>query len=338
MKNTNLLYLLLTVAFFSVSMIANARSWHINNQSGISADFVDINAAMSSENVVDGDTLYLGAGCVIGSQTLSKRVTLIGTGWRYNDSPVNPAKINGDITVTAAGARLLGVYVVGRCYIKASNIVVERCYVGHEIRSQSHNLNNVKVLSCWTSYIGSANYSSSGWEIRNNIVKGSYYTATVCDFYNAVVENNIIINTNSGNSILYNMDFCTIRNNIMLCGYSSSYTYNCDNNFMQGNVLSASPEYENLYPGNVLINSIDESLLFNCTGTVESGEYYTLKEGSPAIGAGEGGADCGVYGGVYRFVPYGRPQHIPVIKEAVVPSIPTDGKIKVSFKIENNNE
>ena len=338
MKNTNLLYLLLTVAFFSVSMIANARSWHINNQSGISADFVDINAAMSSENVVDGDTLYLGAGCVIGSQTLSKRVTLIGTGWRYNDSPVNPAKINGDITVTAAGARLLGVYVVGSCYIKASNIVVERCFAGSEIRSGSNNLNNVKVLSCWTPYITSNNYSSSGWEIKNNIVKGRNSYAPVRDFYNAVVENNIIINTYSGSSILYDMDFCTIRNNIMLCGYSSSYTSNCDNSFMQGNVLSASPEYENLYPGNVLINSTDESLLFNCTGTVESGEYYTLKEGSPAIGAGEGGADCGVYGGVYRFVPYGRPQHIPVIKEAVVPSIPTDGKIKVSFKIENNNE
>ena len=338
MKNTNLLYLLLTVAFFSVSMIVNARSWHINNQSGISADFVDINAAMSSENVVDGDTLYLGAGCVIGSQTLSKRVTLIGTGWRYNDSPVNPAKINGDITVTAAGARLLGVYVVGSCIIKASNIVVERCFAGSEIRSQSYNLNNVKVLSCWTPYIGSSNYSNSGWEIKNNIVKGNNYYAPVRDFYNAVVENNIIINTYSGKSILYNMDFCTIRNNIMLCGYSSGYTADCDNSFMQGNVLSASPEYENLYPGNVLINSIDESLLFNCTGTVESGEYYTLKEGSPALGAGEGGADCGVYGGVYRFVPYGRPQHIPVIKEAVVPSIPTDGKIKVSFKIENNNE
>ena len=338
MKNTNLLYLLLTVAFFSVSMIASARSWHINNQSGISADFVDINAAMSSENVVDGDTLYLGAGCVIGSQTLSKRVTLIGTGWRYNDSPVNSAKINGDITVTAAGARLLGVYVVGACYIKSSNIVVERCYVGNEIRSLSNNLNNVKVLSCWTPHISSYNYSNSGWEIKNNIVKGNYSSAPVRDFYNAVVENNIIINTYSGKPILYNMDFCTIRNNIMLCGYSSSYTADCDNSFMQGNVLSASPEYENLYPGNVLINSTDESLLFNCTGTVESGEYYTLKEGSPAIGAGEGGADCGVYGGVYRFVPYGRPQHIPVIKEAVVPSIPTDGKIKVSFKIENNNE
>ena len=335
---TQALRLIFLVVLLPIFASVSARSWHINNQSGISADFVDINAAMSSENVVDGDTLYLGAGCVIGSQTLSKRVTLIGTGWRYNDSPVNPAKINGDITVTAAGARLLGVYVVGACYIKSSNIVVERCYVGSEIRSHSHNLNNVKVLSCWTPYICSTNFSSSGWEIKNNIVKGGSTEAPVAGFYNAVIENNVIINTASSRSILYEIGYCTIRNNIMLCGYSSSYTSNCDNSFIQGNVLSASPEYENLYPGNVLINSTDESLLFNCTGTVESGEYYTLKEGSPALGAGEGGADCGVYGGVYRFVPYGRPQHIPVIKEAVVPSIPTDGKIKVSFKIENNNE
>lgn len=67
---------------------------------------------------------------------------------------------------------------------------------------------------------------------------------------------------------------------------------------------------------------------------------YQLCEGSPAIGAGEGGIDCGPYakGSLYPFVTYGMPKHIPYFTEAAVPAQPTDGKVKVSLKIVNQND
>ena len=62
---------LVAVSLFLVANVCAARSWHINNLPDINADFVDVNAAMASEDVLEGDTLYLGAGSVSGSQTLS---------------------------------------------------------------------------------------------------------------------------------------------------------------------------------------------------------------------------------------------------------------------------
>lgn len=70
------------------------------------------------------------------------------------------------------------------------------------------------------------------------------------------------------------------------------------------------------------------------------GADLKLIEGSPAIGAGEGGIDCGPYakGSLYPFVTYGMPKHIPYFTEAAVPAQPTDGKVKVSLKIVNQND
>ena len=69
------------------------------------------------------------------------------------------------------------------------------------------------------------------------------------------------------------------------------------------------------------------------------GANLQLCENSPAKGAGEGGIDCGPYaeGSLYPFVTYGLPEHIPYFTEAVIPTHPTDGKVKVTLKIENQN-
>ncbi|MBQ2126193.1 MAG: hypothetical protein II198_00875, partial [Bacteroidaceae bacterium] len=114
-----------------------------------------------------------------------------------------------------------------------------------------------------------------------------------------------------------------------------SSMYGCTYNTYENNVMSMSSGFNDT---NTMLGSTELSNIFKCTGSTESGEYFSLKEDSPAIGAGEGGIDCGVMAGAYSFVPYGRPQYIPVIKKAVVPAIPTDGRVKVSFKIENQND
>ncbi len=121
-------------------------------------------------------------------------------------------------------------------------------------------------------------------------------------------------------------------------GVEGGMFYGSSSCVIANNVLSCSADYKSSFPGNTFLGSNDIATVFSCTGSVESGEYYSLKEESPAIGAGEGGADCGIMEGAYKFVPYGRPRNIPVIKKAVVPSTSTDGKVKVSLKIENQNE
>ena len=357
MKRNIIIKVAAVVAMLFVATVASAREWHINNKDGVPAHFADINAAMASEEVIEGDTLYIGNGCNITSeQTISKIVTVIGTGWSFPDSPISVGQVNSNLYITVNGVIVEGLRITGSVVIRANDVIVERCLVNADvINNNSVRADRVKLLSCIIDgSVTLQNGYNNNWEIRNCIIRDNDAGSSVYYLYNGVIENSIIKRNRVGygtwSSSVYmfrNCSFCTIKNCILhftkddtkLDNVEIGYFINsCSNCTFRNNVISYKSSYENTLPGNVFTDVPNLSAVFNCTGSVESGEYYSLKEGSPAIGAGEGGIDCGVMVGAYKFIPYGRPQYIPVIKEAVVPAIPTDGKVKVSFKIENQND
>ena len=342
MKNIRFMRAAVVVALLFISFAATGREWHVNNKQGIPAHFSDINAAMASADVVDGDTLYIGNGAMLGAQTISKAVTVIGTGWNFIDSPITRAAINGDITISANGAKVQGLYINGRIKPDANNIVIERC----RFNGILENSKQINVLKLYSNYItgnitgsrrsGYYEYGyddvsiiyNKNWEIAGNIITGEIITLNM-----ATIANNVLVSSIS--NILRRNHYTLVANNIIICTADKNAVQNINHNsIFKNNVLSTSNEFE----GNITLGSNDLALVFKCSGSVESGEYYSLKEGSPAIGAGENGIDCGVMAGVYKFAPFGRPRNIPVLKKASVPVMPTDGKVKVSFKIENNNE
>lgn len=329
---------------FAIANVAYARQWHINNNGNtVAADFTDINAAMNSAEVVNGDTLYLGNGSVFGTQSIGKAVTVIGAGWGGDISPVVSPKINGYLNINAAGAKVIGVRINGDIYITKSNVELVRC-CGNSIICNNSGVNNVRIVQCSAFRVEGRDISyNSGWIIKNCILYCDFYI--IGRLYRATVENNVLINVykslNTYASIIYELSYSTIKNNIMVQGNTNASEYciySNNNNVITNNVISLPDSYESRYPNNILLGSNDLAAIFKCTGTRESGEYYSLKEGSPAIGAGESGIDCGVMDGVYKFVPYGRPHNIPILREASVPTMPTDGKIKVTLKFENQNE
>lgn len=89
------------------------------------------------------------------------------------------------------------------------------------------------------------------------------------------------------------------------------------------------------YPANKFIGAAMTDV-FTLTGVADA--MYRLKEGSPAIGYGTNGYDCGAFSGAYPYVISGRPRFIPYIYEAVIPNHPTDGKLNVTLKIKSQNE
>ncbi|MFZ4772097.1 MAG: hypothetical protein ACOYLO_18080, partial [Ferruginibacter sp.] len=115
------------------------------------------------------------------------------------------------------------------------------------------------------SITGSIAYNGS---FRNNVVSGyvSTYNGSPCgiNIENFVVQNNIFST----------MDFATNNND---------YSFNIANNTAFGN-----------QNGNQ--QNVDMGTVFLYTGSSDG--QYQLKEGSPAIGAGTGGADCGAFGGL----------------------------------------
>ena len=81
--------------------------------------------------------------------------------------------------------------------------------------------------------------------------------------------------------------------------------------------------------------NVSATALFVGDATESSDGRWKLKAESPAIGAGEGGADCGAYGGPNPYILSGLPVG-PTIYELSVSSYPTpDGKLPMTIKVKS---
>ncbi len=186
----------IAIFILAIANVVYAQSWSINSNTDYAANFTSIDAAMASEEVVAGDTLYIGAGCIINSaQTISKAVTVIGTGWGYIDSPVERSTINGNLTISADGAKIIGLHITGNVYIRYSNIIIESCKIGNFISVDVNStLSNVKILKCLISNISGINSNSNystNWTIKNCIIT-SGSRGCIKFLYNATIENNVL--------------------------------------------------------------------------------------------------------------------------------------------------
>lgn len=334
-------------AFFVCASVCNAKSWRINHDVTKGADFTSIKAAMDTTAVVDGDTLYLDPGCILqGDQTITKAITLVGTGWQFADKPYIPARLSNALYITAK-ATIVGVYVQGYIYPRCSGVVIDRCYCTCVVQNDNaYTSQNVEIRSSYVAGriigCGETNMKTSGWKVYNTcVVFHGDYCHLVENFTNITFENCLLYNNRYWGYELFNkVDNSLIKNNIFFRNedQKNKILSNCDNNSFYNNVLSADETFT-AGTNNICLNTGDIGQVVVNDG-VAGGAWAQLKEGSPAIGAGEGGVDCGPFaeGSLYPFVVCGMPKYIPYFKEISVPSQPTDGKVRVSLKIVNQNK
>ena len=165
------------VLTFVGAQTVSAKSWRVNNNSTKKANFVDINAAMASADVVAGDTLYLDPGSVLASaQTISKAVTVIGPGYFLQNGMV-AATINNTVNITAEGTKLNGVYVNGGVNIQANNITLERCKINSRVVAYKGTRYGLTVLQCFINNPNTAN--SIEGEFRNATIKNNIRNKSV---------------------------------------------------------------------------------------------------------------------------------------------------------------
>lgn len=271
-----------------------ATKWRVNN-TGIQADFTWAYQMVNSSLVQSGDTVYFESsasnyGNISG---LSKRLVIIGPGYFLgeNDSTqanIQPAMLdNLEFNNGSQGSVIKGMTVSSWTSLSTSNITLERNYLG------SISINNGNGHVIIRNYIASLTiYAGNNILIANNIVirtgSNSYPSISMNAQGSAIIENNIFL----GFVYISNSIF---RNNIC---WSNDPTYsfmpnNCkwENNISAGTMLGST----NGNQQNVDMNSV-----FLMTGSTDG--KYSLKPGSPAIGAGGNGTDCGVFGGNYPYV------------------------------------
>ena len=306
---------------------ADAASWRINSDATKKAHFLDINAAMASSEVMAGDTLYLDPGCLLTSQQkVTKRVTIIGTGYFPQNDVHQQATIKANIELRVAYDKLESVNVDGIIYICANYVTVERCF-----------LRNV-------TWAGVGQYAT----IRQCYSTGDVYGYGSTDNNSAycTIENCILIR----DSYCINRLYCpTIRNNYLKCTSNSYALSSISSGTIVNNIIinTSKPQQclslvsDVLFSNNVLSGTngastnitevIAEASVFALEGSND--QRYRLKDDSPAKDYATNGGDCGPFGGLYPYVPSGYPLGMPRFESSSIPVRPQDGQVRMTQKV-----
>jgi hypothetical protein len=300
------LMLLLCISVLS----AHATIRRVNNRTGITGVYTTAQAAHDA--ALAGDTIMLEPSPYnYGNLNVTKKLVVIGTGFFLTENPETQYKdawpsTLGTVTFAKSGAvtsefsQLMGVSCTGAVTVNVSNIILRRNYFQAvvNITIVSDPVAFVTVAENFLTRSLSLSSNTHDIVIRNNIFVFSYGTTGSISggvAYNGLFMNNVIVGTYYYSAYL-NFDNFLVQNNIT--SYTSFYVnYNSYSNNIADNTSFG---YQN---GNM--QNIGLSQLILGAGTTDG--QWQLKPGSLAIGAGNGGVNCGAFGGPNPYVLSGLP-------------------------------
>ena len=319
---------------------AIAKKWTVDSNPGNNADFATLQAA--HDGAADGDTLYVrGSGTSYGILVLTKKLIIFGPGYFLTENPNTQANgttaSTGTITFATGsdGSLFTGFTVKANVVIRISNVIFKRNFVDLEGSGAAGvivgiSASNVTIAQNYiiTTTTGNTN-ASLVLGGSNSIVTNNYIECTspcrVIGKQTPIVtsSSNIQNNVIFGNVNIVNADF---KNNILIAGTYFSPSTTTTNNIGNGTQFdTADGNQEN----------VTMTTVFDGTGSTDG--QWQLAVSSPAIGAGIGGIDVGMYGGTDPYVLSGIP-HIPNIYQFDGPTTgSTTAGLPITLKVKSNN-
>lgn len=310
--------------------------------SGSTSVYTNLDTAI--QNAQSGDFIYLPGGIINFSGTISKSLNLVGAGF-FADSTVAtsqtifPQTLN--LTAGASNFSMTGVFVQGNVLISGcSNVLFSRCRLG---TSKDNSVNimeasgNININGCTAGTINQNNYPPAFY-IQNSILYGPIYANAITIKHCILFEpangsfNQLFY---YGNSTGMNLNNSLLENNIIYSPYSTpsaSMVVNTFNNNVFCNVSSIGPSTGQNNQFNVTVSNVFVTPGITY-GSYNPANNFKLAAGSPAIGAGTGGTDCGIYGGATPFKDGAMPFN-PHIRVAEIPSVTNpNGNLDVHFEV-----
>jgi hypothetical protein len=337
LPNAVIMKLTLFLAGLLLTFSATAKIWIVDSNAGSTAkDFTTLQAA--HDGAAAGDTLYMIGSpnnYITGKVVFTKRLIVIGPGYFLNENPDTQASIavafvDSQVPLQCEelnfgpgsdGSAIMGMVILGRIVITTNNILIKRNYISQTGGCASTALDisgsNVMVVQNFFDP-GTLNTGSSDVNVNagfSNVLILNNYFAHNCAGCGAGVA----AITSSGSSI-------EVSNNYILAATIVTNATVQNNIFNNGNTFSATSSIvrNNLHVGNVLPggngnqNNVNMSNVFLFSGTTDG--RYQLKAASPAIGAGFGGVDAGMFGGAEPYVLSGIPP-VPAIYSITAPLV-----------------
>jgi len=312
--------------------------WNVNSIPGMAAYFNNLDVACASSDVADYDTLYVyGAPFTYSDVTLTRPLTIIGPGYFLNQNPglqnnLTPAKVANIMFDPGSSGSLVSGMTITYLQVNIPNIVVQRNYIGRMGIYDSNCIILQNFVNC-EDWNGQSIYAdmAANYLIANNFIAAS---AGEC-FHSTETCSGIFANNITNNSCLfYNADIYNCIFWFFGQGYDFGFSYNPATSFHH-NVFRDISSWS--WQPNASITG--EGNLYDVTGEIyvatgSQDGYYQLCPGSPAIGAGISGQDCGIFGGLEPYRLSGIPA-IPTIYEFTAPA--TGFVIPVQIKARSNN-
>lgn len=329
--------LLSCLAALAIGSVANAKSYKIGPSSVSGMDFGSINEVMTY--VSTGDTLFLDkAYKAYEEQNVTKSVVIVGTGF---DTSTSTVAMVTTLNLKADGIHVNSLYCTNVNFYN-KDCRVYRCFIGTQAKLMAETNPGCNALhSCYITGLvsGKSETTPATYDIQNSIVyrpNDSYCIRYVID---SNIIHNVLVN-NSYYSDEYTIKSCQstiITDNIIISGNSNTISnYDVSSmNTIHHNVMSGFKNTTN-YPTNKTGYSL--SSVCTCSGTTLSGNYFKLKDGSPAKGYASDGGDCGIFGGLYTYADFGRPIYVPYFTNISVPAQSTNGTLPISLTVKVQNE
>jgi hypothetical protein len=230
-------FFLCVFLFVSTFQIVQAKTWRVNNQPGISADFSSISAAIGSSGVVNDDTIYLeGSSTSYAFATLNKRLIIIGPGYFLSNSGGNPglqfndqpAKVSILVDSLGSGSEFHGIQGVFYFEPNTDDIKFIRSHVNFNLNRTIANskATDIEFRQCFLniSYAGTL----ENFVVTNCIIQN----LRISDGINGLIRNNTFSGScSANNSYLSNNIFLS---NITLTNCSVKNSLSTSNNLPAG--------------------------------------------------------------------------------------------------------
>lgn len=313
---------------------AHATIHRVNN-SGIAADFTTLQAAHDAATA--GDTLHLeSSGSSYGACTFNKQLVVIGPGYFLNLNAGLQATASSAITggllfeAGSEGSVISGLDVQGQSRVKASFVRLERCRFssgGSDLHivypTGGLNLTGIVVNGCF---------------VEGNLIVG-YSGSTLNDMTlsNTIARQFNLSTGGSGSTEVLNCVGLGNGSTAVFGGTGNQFTNCIFGPFVTpGTALFSNCTFAGApvpaTNGNQL--NVDLSTVF-VGGTGDA--QYQLAVGSPAIGAGVGGTNCGLFGGLEPYRLSGIPPVPSIFILSAATATDQGTPLQVTISARSNN-
>ena len=219
---------ILIVSLLVMNFSSFAKIWRVNNSAGINANFTQLQAAIYSTLVGNGDTIYVEASSAAYDAVadINKSVVIIGPGYflsnwtapvQYNLSSATFPAING---TSANNVRIMGLTITN-IYVTGTGLSLSRNNITASVYFTTSLTNNTNITQNWIgtiyNYYG---YASTNLRIANNIILNGIYMGASD---NGLIEYNVF-NIGGASYLNFNGGAFNFEKNIIANGYLSNST------------------------------------------------------------------------------------------------------------------